>query len=184
MTLQAISEAHSRTSQTYQRAASLLRQTLSATLASLTSDEQAQEPTLVLLTLPPYSPPFLRTRSNWLKPFNSASSRYVSAHRPRSVVPAGHAKRSTVFSPSSEAGKKARRAQATAQPIVPSSRRCFESEEQLMNLTASCLGRGSAVMGLSTRKGDCWVCSCGKTTVDGKTKSWAGEGCEKEDLSG
>lgn len=184
--MQDICAAHSRSSETYQRAASLLRQTLTATLASLSaSQSSAQEPTFVLLTLPPYQAPFLRKRAAWLSPFASASSRYTSTHRSRSATPAqGHSKRSTVFSPAADAGRKVRRAAATPQPIVPSSRRCFESEAQLKNLTANCLGRGVGVQGLSTRTGECWVCSCGKTNEGGKVKSWAGEGCEKEDLSG
>ncbi|SGY14100.1 BQ5605_C010g06062 [Microbotryum silenes-dioicae] len=193
--LQEVAAAHSPSSETYQRAATLLRSTLSATLAALrqaaATDEQ---PTVLLLTLPPYSPPLLRRRAPFLAPFASSPAipgqvarRGAPMHLPHQV------KRASVFvDHSTTQDGRVKRAPSDSgkprQPVVPSHYRCFESEAELNNLTASCLGRGVGVKGVSAARNggtaDCWVCSCGKTTEEGKTKSWAGQGCEKEDLSG
>lgn len=83
----------------------------------------------------------------------------------------------------SEEGKVKFVAGATRTPIVTSSKTCFESAEDANNQTVNCLGRGVPVQGVTVKGGECWVCSCGKTEENGRTKSWAGEGCEKEDLS-
>ena len=79
-------------------------------------------------------------------------------------------------------GKVVRQERATPIPVVPTSSRCFVDQEEVERLTANCLGRGKAVEGVSAR-GKCWVCSCGTTTEEGKLIKWAGEGCEKVDLS-
>lgn len=76
--------------------------------------------------------------------------------------------------------------------IVPTSSKCFSSLDDLNNQTLSCLGRGEGVKGISpTRQArgkgeECWVCKCGSTVDEesGKKVWWAGEGCEKKDLSG
>ncbi|SCZ89535.1 BZ3500_MvSof-1268-A1-R1_Chr9g10445 [Microbotryum saponariae] len=193
--LKEVAAAHSPSSETYQRAATLLRSTLSATLAALRQDAATDEqPTVLLLTLPPYSPPLLRRRAPFLAPFASSPAipgqvarRGASMHLPHQV------KRASVFvdHPTTQDGRVKRAPSDSGkprQPVVPSHYRCFESEAELNNLTASCLGRGVGVKGVSAARNggtaDCWVCSCGKTTEEGKTKSWAGQGCEKEDLSG
>lgn len=146
----------------------------------------------MLLTLPPYQQPLLRKRAKWLKPFESRSQRYASHVRPRSAHAgaSAHAKRSTVFSPGKRApADAAAEDRRKKQPIVPVSRRCFESLDQLNNLTASCLGHGVGVKGITTQKlkdgAECWVCSCGRAKDDnGKERTWGGQGCEKVDLSG
>ncbi|KAK4054069.1 hypothetical protein OIV83_001094 [Microbotryomycetes sp. JL201] len=178
-----VASAHSPSSDMYHRAATLLRQTLSATMSAV-QRTSTDEPTFVLLALPPYKQPWLAKRTNWLQPFQAPSASYVRVARPklaRSMTK--KSKRSTVFSPRAAAA-----ADRTPVPVVAQSRRCFTSEKELKNLTASCLGRGRAVKGITTRKLDdgaeCWVCSCGTTRDDnGKVQKWAGEGCEKQDLS-
>ncbi|KAM0789657.1 hypothetical protein ACM66B_000459 [Microbotryomycetes sp. NB124-2] len=180
--LDKVANAHSTSSDMYERAASLVRQTLSATMNALEQNAGDDRPTFVLLALPPYKQPWLVRRSNWLHPFQASSASYVRVARPRLARSMTRSKRSTVFSPRADA------ADRTPSPVVPQSRRCFSSEKELKNLTASCLGRGQAVKGVTTRKldkgGECWVCSCGKTMdKSGKVHKWAGEGCEKEDLS-
>lgn len=178
---QAISAANAASSKTYRSAANLLRQTLTATLASFSAAnvDSPEQPTLIFISLPPYSPPLLRKRAAWLKPFEAGTSRYVAHKRAASSSGSLHKR-----AHNSDEGRIVKRAESTAQPIVPSSKRCFESLSQLNNLTATCLGRGKGVKGLSTRGKDCWVCSCSPTTENGKRISWAGEGCEKQDLSG
>ncbi|SCV69767.1 BQ2448_1161 [Microbotryum intermedium] len=192
--LKEVAAAHSSSSETYQRAASLLRSTLSATLAALRQNTITDEqPTVLLLTLPPYSPPLLRRRSPFLAPFTSSPSIPGQVVRRGAPMHLPHQhKRASVFVENSTNDGRVKRAPSDEgkprQPVVPSHYRCFESEQELNNLTASCLGRGVGVKGVSAArdggKNECWVCSCGKTTEDGKTKKWAGQGCEKEDLSG
>ncbi len=78
-----------------------------------------------------------------------------------------------------------RAAEASSTPVVPQSKTCFASLDDLNNQTASCLGHGAGVKGITTRGSECWVCQCTKTVDEaGHTTKWAGEGCEKEDLSG
>ncbi|KAK4054287.1 hypothetical protein OIO90_003520 [Microbotryomycetes sp. JL221] len=180
--LKDLAQNHATSSDVYQRASTMLRQTLSATLDAIKqSSPSGDQPQFVMLTLTPYKQPWLRKRSAWLSPFESGSASYAKVVRPRLARTTTRLnKRSTVFSPRADATK-------TATPVVPQSRRCFESEKELNKLTADCLGRGKAVKGVTTRDlkgGECWVCSCGTTTDErGKRHKWAGEGCEKEDLS-
>lgn len=176
--LKDVAKSHSPSSAEYARAAGLLKSTLSATLASL---ESTANPTIVLLALPPYSPPLLRKRTQWLAPFASVRSRYA-----RSGPAVDLAKRGT-----SDEGRvdpavlKKRAAAAKSTPVVPQSKTCFASLDDLKNQTASCLGRGEGVKGITSRGKECWVCQCTKTVDEaGHTTKWAGEGCEKEDLSG
>lgn len=169
--LQEILAKHPRASTQYQAASTMLQQTLSATLAALQAD--SPESTIVLLALPTYSPPIFRKRNVWLKPFSDLSARYVAN-------PASLKKRS---------GSVTERApKRTPTPLVPSSFTCFDSAASLNNATDSCNnGNGVAVKGVSALMGgkreSCWVCSCGKTSVGNKKIQWAGQGCEKVDLS-
>ncbi|GAA5956008.1 hypothetical protein JCM21900_002644 [Sporobolomyces salmonicolor] len=192
--LKDIAAKHAMHSPTYQRAASLLRQTLSGTLSafeqSCASSSAAPQPKVLLLALPPHQTPILRKRQPWLAPFSSGMDRYVSQQRSQHARALNSNVKRSVFSPASD-GRVRRAPAAQKTPIVPSSSRCFASLPELNNLTASCLGHGEGVKGISTRDlgangGECWVCSCGETwdVETGKRTRWAGEGCEKEDLSG
>lgn len=128
----------------------------------------SSEPTILLLTLPPYSPPLLQTRKPWLTPFNSGvNHRYTR----RSIPSTSHGRVELVAKP-----KKS--------PVIPSGSTCFGSAEETVNMTASCLGRGEPILGLTTRGKNCWVCNClPSEDKDGRIRKWAGEGCEKEDVS-
>ncbi|GAA5875114.1 hypothetical protein JCM1840_007259 [Sporobolomyces johnsonii] len=189
--LKDIAAKHAMQSVTYQRAASLLQQTLSGTLSAFERSSASPQPKILLLALPPHQTPILRKRQPWLAPFSSGMDRYVSQQRSQHARALNSNVKRSVFSPAAEDGRVRRAPAAQKTPIVPSSSRCFASLQELNNLTASCLGHGEGVKGISTRDlgasgGECWVCSCGETWDEetGKRTRWAGEGCEKEDLSG
>ncbi|KAL8286936.1 hypothetical protein RQP46_003942 [Phenoliferia psychrophenolica] len=181
--MKAVADLHSPASPAYERAATLFRSTLAATLAAFHAAEATSDgpaPTVLLLALPPYSPPLLRKRTPWLKPFASLSKRYSGVTRPSSAL----AKRAFGDDDASDSeGRVQQTARPTPSPVVPTGYVCFESEKDLKNQTLACLGRGTAVKGVTIKGTECWVCSCGKTTENGKTRSWGGQGCEKEDLS-
>lgn len=126
------------------------------------------------MTLPPYSAPLLIKRKAWLEPFSSTSS-YVRRNTPSTLH------RRAVGVP--DGRKVAIALKPTPSPVIPSGSTCFASSDETNNKTAECLGRGTPVLGLTTRGKQCWVCSCGTTKTKGKIQKWAGEGCEKQDLS-
>jgi len=78
---------------------------------------------------------------------------------------------------------------STAPPQQPigSVSTCFASADKCSNETSSCSGRGKCVEASKAGK-TCFVCSCGvSTTGEGnkvKTTYWAGESCERKDVSG
>ncbi|GAA6007343.1 uncharacterized protein JCM10292_005499 [Rhodotorula paludigena] len=191
--LKEIAAKHSRQSQTYQTASSLVKQTLTGLIASvnahLATAEQARAK-VVLLALPPHPTPLLRKRTPWLAPFESSQLAQRFGSSPRARALNAHVKRS-VFSPRQEETSTAAAAAANGSSvIVPSGYTCFASEREANDKTARCLGRGEPVRGITTRVegaqgGECWVCKCGETVDDetGRRTRWKGQGCEKEDLS-
>jgi len=202
---QDIAAKHSLSSPTYQRAVALTRDTLTGTLASLrarlTSTHPAagaagsasDEPTVVLLALPPHAQPLLRKRDMWLKPFEgrsiaAATKRYAGSRA--EAVGGQQLKKRSVFSQrAADDGEREAEGDKAPSQVVAAGKTCFSSLAHLNNATASCLGRGHGVRGISTRansdSNECWVCKCGVTEDDeGRRTSWAGEGCEKKDLSG
>jgi len=64
---------------------------------------------------------------------------------------------------------------------------CFTSLDACNNSTSTCSGRGKCVEASKAGR-TCFVCNCGKTTTgEGakiKTDYWAGESCERKDISG
>jgi len=68
-------------------------------------------------------------------------------------------------------------------PLVHSKSQCFSSEEVCTNSTYSCSSRGECIK--ATRAGKtCFSCSCYSTKDDaGRTVDWAGQMCEREDIS-
>lgn len=64
---------------------------------------------------------------------------------------------------------------------------CFASLDACNDGTNSCSGRGQCVKA-SKGSHQCFVCTCGATTTgegkDVKTDYWAGEKCERKDISG
>ncbi|GAA5844155.1 hypothetical protein JCM3766R1_003274 [Sporobolomyces carnicolor] len=191
--LREIAAKYSTSSREYETAHALVQRILSASIAShrASAVRQGRSSRAILLTLAPHSNPLLRKRQPWLHPFESPVSRYVS--RTRSSSPSSQQqqqlhKRSVFVSKrrEDEDDKKKK-----SEFVVPSSSKCFKSLDDLNNQTASCLDRGHGVRGISTKakggddKDECWVCKCGSTVDEetGKKTSWAGEGCEKVDLS-
>lgn len=170
MSLQEIAAVHSKSSTQYKAAAQLLQQTLSATIAAYNA--VYDNPTIVLLALPPYTAPLLRRRTAWLAPFNPYA-RYTQ----RAINSEGHTKRSV--------GDKRAAKKHIRTPIVPTSSTCFASADAVNNATDSCSGRGVPIAGVSTKSGskECWVCACSTVEEGGKKTGYAGEGCEKVDLS-
>ncbi|KAF9527343.1 hypothetical protein CPB83DRAFT_856393 [Crepidotus variabilis] len=64
---------------------------------------------------------------------------------------------------------------------------CFTTVDACNNGTSTCSGKGQCVKAAKAGH-ECFVCTCGKTTTgDGtaiKTEYWAGEKCERKDISG
>ena len=64
---------------------------------------------------------------------------------------------------------------------------CFTTLDVCNNSTSSCSGRGTCVQASKAGR-TCFVCSCGVTkTGEGnkvKTITWAGQSCERQDISG
>jgi Domain of unknown function (DUF3844) len=64
---------------------------------------------------------------------------------------------------------------------------CFTTEESCKDNTTSCSGRGQCVKASKSGR-TCYVCACGVTTTGKgnkvKTDKWAGESCQKKDVSG
>ncbi|KAM0750893.1 hypothetical protein T439DRAFT_325942 [Meredithblackwellia eburnea MCA 4105] len=159
-------------------ASELLRSTLAATISAFTS-RSPSEATVLLLSLPPHQQPLLTKRKKWLDPFQvGVAKRYTG-----SKSSSGLHKRQFDGEESDDEGRRKAAARPTPSPVVPTTSHCFKSLDDLNNQTESCLSRGVGVLGVTVKGGECWVCSCGKTTENGKTKRWAGQGCEKEDLS-
>ena len=61
---------------------------------------------------------------------------------------------------------------------------CHDSEATCADATSACSGRGECVE-VSKVGMTCFVCAC-STTKDskGRTQNWAGEACERKDISG
>lgn len=61
---------------------------------------------------------------------------------------------------------------------------CFQTAEVCGNQTDSCSGHGECVS--ATKAGrTCFVCACAASTNDqGSKEEWAGEACERKDVSG
>ncbi|GAA5856831.1 hypothetical protein JCM9279_000843 [Rhodotorula babjevae] len=203
--LKDIAAKHSLSSPTYQRAVALTRDTLTGTLASLrarlssshnAAAASSDEPTVMLLALPPHAQPLLRKRDMWLKPFEgrsiaAATKRYAGSRA--EAVGGQQLKKRSVFSQRAASGDRDGEGEGEGDKapsqVVAAGKTCFSSLAHLNNATASCLGRGHGVRGISTQANadgaECWVCKCGVTEDDeGRRTSWAGEGCEKKDLSG
>ncbi|EGO00237.1 hypothetical protein SERLA73DRAFT_180710 [Serpula lacrymans var. lacrymans S7.3] len=61
---------------------------------------------------------------------------------------------------------------------------CFNTAEACTNATDFCSGHGQC-SSTSKRGQECFVCTCSATSsAQGKTQYWAGEACERKDVSG
>ncbi|KAI0320844.1 hypothetical protein OF83DRAFT_1052258 [Amylostereum chailletii] len=68
-------------------------------------------------------------------------------------------------------------------PQLVSDALCFATEEACTNSTNSCSGNGKCAAGIKAGK-ECFACSCVATKNEkGLTENWAGERCERRDIS-
>lgn len=88
-----------------------------------------------------------------------------------------------------EAMRKREPQQSPLPPSIPqqpinSISTCHATEDVCGNATSSCSGRGSCVK--ASRAGrTCFVCACSATKDSkGRTENWAGQSCERKDVSG
>ncbi|EFP82439.1 uncharacterized protein PGTG_08395 [Puccinia graminis f. sp. tritici CRL 75-36-700-3] len=70
-------------------------------------------------------------------------------------------------------------------PIIPSSRKCFPTKAECLSASSDCNGHGQCVQGQKTSGGKCFVCACQKSSdvKTGKVTYWAGDSCQKQDIS-
>lgn len=69
-------------------------------------------------------------------------------------------------------------------PAEPIGSTCFLSEEACTDATDSCSGHGECVRATKVGK-SCFVCACSASVDDkGRKEDWAGEACERKDISG
>lgn len=125
--------------------------------------------------------------------FGSGSEQYrVAAHALRAVIQSAITQGSTNLAVLTHApySHKKRDPQQTpippsfqTQPIVSTST-CYDSQETCEDETSSCSGHGECVE-VSKAGRPCFVCEC-STTRDSKDRpeNWAGESCERKDISG
>jgi len=61
---------------------------------------------------------------------------------------------------------------------------CHDSQETCGNTTSSCSGHGQCVE-VSKAGRTCFICACATTKdAGGRAENWAGEACERKDISG
>ncbi|KDQ55773.1 hypothetical protein JAAARDRAFT_208550 [Jaapia argillacea MUCL 33604] len=79
--------------------------------------------------------------------------------------------------------------QSPLPPKIPSTpigsvANCYDTQDACTNRTNSCSGRGECVRATGSGR-SCFVCACQSTKDDnGRTQVWAGEMCERKDISG
>lgn len=161
-----IEARYSRGSRQYRGAASLLQSVLSAAVnATLLAEPEAS---IAFISVPVVQQSYgRRTPASLLAPFKTSERSFASSAQLQ--------RRSEVFGG---------RAPPSAVPIISSSRKSYDSADECDKATSSCNGHGKCVQGHKTTGGQAYVCSCSSTTDDdGKTRSWSGESCQKQDIS-
>ena len=125
--------------------------------------------------------------------FGSGSEQYrVAADSLRAVIQSAIAKGSinlavVTHSPGSH-GKRVPQQSPIPSPLpnqpISSISTCYDSEETCGDATSSCSGRGQCVE-VSKAGRTCFLCACAVTKDSkGRTENWAGEACERKDVSG
>ena len=125
--------------------------------------------------------------------FGSDSEQYrVAADSLRAIIQSAIAKGSInlavlTHSPDSH-GKRAPQQSPIPSPLpnqpISSISTCYDSEETCGDATSSCSGRGQCVE-VSKAGRTCFICACAATKDSkGRTENWAGESCERKDVSG
>ncbi|KAG2355493.1 hypothetical protein BDR07DRAFT_1613634 [Suillus spraguei] len=70
-----------------------------------------------------------------------------------------------------------------AGPPIRTMSSCFTSAETCSNATNACFGHGQCVSNVNAEQ-ECFVCACSDTMSDsGKMESWAGDMCQRKDIS-
>ncbi|KAG2065078.1 hypothetical protein BDR04DRAFT_1060948 [Suillus decipiens] len=70
-----------------------------------------------------------------------------------------------------------------AGPPIRTMSSCFTSAETCSNATNACFGHGQCVSNVNAEQ-ECFVCACFDTMSDsGKMESWAGDMCQRKDIS-
>ncbi|KAF9793205.1 hypothetical protein BJ322DRAFT_1033345 [Thelephora terrestris] len=135
----------------------------------------------------------LRGLTEIQRAYGSGSEQYrVAADSLRAVIQSATAKGSInlavlVHTPNS---REKREPQQTPLPSplpnqpISSTSTCYDSQETCQDETSSCSGHGGCAE-VSKAGKTCFVCACSATKDSkGRTENWAGEACERMDVSG
>jgi hypothetical protein len=121
--------------------------------------------------------------------FGRTSEQYVLALRTTRALIESALSQPTIhlailMSPSPVPSPHAKRQHTAPQQPMGSLLQCFPTEAVCDNVTDGCSGRGTCVS--ATKAGmSCYVCTCQTTVSDqGRGGAWAGEACERKDISG
>ena len=125
--------------------------------------------------------------------FGSGSEQYrVAADSLRAVIQSAIAKGSINLAVLTHAPNSHRKRDPQQSPVpsplqnqpISSVSTCYDSEETCDDSTDSCSGHGQCVA-VSKAGRTCFVCACSSTKdAVGRTENWAGESCERMDVSG
>jgi len=109
----------------------------------------------------------------------SQSSIHLALLTFSSAVPSAYAKRQEAAEASPQQSP-----HASPQQPIGSMSTCFNSADICEEATAGCSGKGECVS--ASKAGmTCFVCACKVTISDkGRKEAWAGEACERKDISG
>lgn len=190
--LASIKEAYGEESAQYMQAKEALRSALSAAaskVALLQKDRKAHH--IAFLIMPENGGAALSKRSDPLWPFRSslATTPFLKSRAigedgeemlaPRQGALVGHFD----ADPLSTAGEPAAAAPSEAPKERDYVGKCFSSESDLNKATANCSSHGKPKQ--SSKGGrKCYRCQCKPTKDDkGKVTEWAGEACQKQDIS-
>jgi hypothetical protein len=125
--------------------------------------------------------------------FGSGSEQYrIAADSLRAVIQGAIAKGSINLALLTHAHHSHEKREPQQSPIpspfqnrpIPSTSTCYDSQEACEDKTSSCSEHGQCVE-VSKAGRTCFVCGCSATKDSmGRTENWAGEACERKDVSG
>lgn len=125
--------------------------------------------------------------------FGSGSEQYrVAADSLRALIESAIAKRSINLAVLTHAPSSREKREPQQSPIpsplpnqpISSISTCHSSQEICEDETSSCSGHGGCVE-VSKAGRACFICACSATKDSmGRTENWAGEACERKDISG
>lgn len=125
--------------------------------------------------------------------FGSGSEQYrVAADSLRAVIQSAFAKGSINVAVLTHAPRSHKKRDPQQSPIpssfpnqpISSISNCYHSQDTCDDKTSSCSGHGECVE-VSKVGMTCFICACSATKdAMGRTNNWAGEACERKDVSG